>query len=482
MDSKVGILMPVASLPNRFGSGDFGPEAFRFVDDCAKAGFSIWQLLPMNPLGYGNSPYQPFSSYAMDEIYISLDYLAKEYDLGIIPDYRKHFNRIDYPATRKFREEYLRMAFAKFQPTDDYKKWVRKQAWLESYAIFMAFKRANNFVCWNEWPQKMRDYPEEKELDLELYRDEIHYQKFLQYTLSRQWAALKDHANSKGIRIMGDVPFYVGLDSADCWANRSNFLLTKSGHPRFIAGVPPDYFAESGQRWGNPIYDWEHMEEDGFRFWLDRLSYNYTHGMFDIIRLDHFRAFDTYWKIPASCPTAIEGDWIEAPGKKLFELLLKKYPGIEIVAEDLGDMRPEVYELRDQFGFPGMNILSFTFNPERDNHVIPHSLAYTGTHDNETIVSYFEMLDDEDKAKWRKWMKIHGFKGRTVPEQFLDFTVHCGAEMIIVPMMDWLLLGSEATLNHPGTVGSPNWEWRLNNLQKFEERIPAIRKLIRSLK
>ena len=482
MKSKIGILMPVASLPNRFGSGDFGPDAYRFVDDISKAGFSIWQLLPMNPLGYGNSPYQPFSSYAMDEMYISLDRLAEKYDLPPIPDHLKKASSIDYGDVNAFREQWLRMAFEQFQPDDDYRWFVEHEKWLEDYAVFMAFKHANDNAAWTAWPKKMRDYPQERKLDLEPYRKEIDFQRFLQFTLFHQWSELKEYANEKGILIMGDIPFYVGLDSADCWGNRSNFLLTKDGHPRFIAGVPPDYFSAIGQRWGNPIYDWEQLEKDDFRFWMDRLGYNHTHGLFDITRIDHFRAFDTYWKIPSTCPTAIEGDWIEAPGYKVLERLYKEYPDIEIVAEDLGDLRAEVYQLRDHFNLPGMNILQFTFNPDSANEVNPHSLAYTGTHDNETIAGFYHDLPASEKARWRKWFKKRTYEGKNIPDKFVSFALHCGAEMIIIPMADWLLLGKKATLNHPGSVGSPNWEWRLSSFDKFEAILPEIRRRIKEIR
>ena len=284
MKKQAGILMPVASLPNRFGSGDFGPDAYRFADAIAKAGFSIWQLLPLNPLGYGNSPYQPYSSYAMDEIYISIDLLEKEGLVSKHPDYRKRSKTIDYPKVRAYRERILREAFANFREDDDYHEFVSRSGWLEPYAVFRAFKQANDLRSWEEWPADMRDYPLKKNVDLAPYEEEIRYHRFLQYMVDKQWDALKAYVNKKGIEIMGDIPFYVGQDSADCWNGRPNFLLTKSGKPRFIAGVPPDYFSATGQRWGNPIYDWKYMEKDGFRFWTVRIGY--SSQSVDIIRLD----------------------------------------------------------------------------------------------------------------------------------------------------------------------------------------------------
>ena len=479
MDRKAGILMPVASLPNRFGSGDFGQDAFHFVDSIAEAGFSIWQILPLNPLGFGNSPYQAFSSYAMDEMYISLDQLAEEGLLDQVPDYLKDLKAIAYHDVRRFKDQYLRQAFTRFVPDAEYRKFIQ-QDWLKNYALFMTFKKANHMLCWVEWPEKMRDYPDEKKEDLAPYEEELNYQYFLQYTVLRQWQKLKAYANSKGIIIMGDIPFYVGLDSADCWSGRPNFLLDKNGHPRFIAGVPPDYFSDIGQRWGNPIYDWDYMEKDRFRFWLNRLGYNKQ--LFDVIRLDHFRAFDTYWKIPSSCPTAIVGEWIEAPGYALFSRLFKKYPDIKIIAEDLGDLRPEVFELRDHFNFAGMNILDFTFNPDTENEVAEHCLAYTGTHDNDTLRSFYSGKPEKEKRKWRKWLKDHGYEGKNVCEKFLNFALQCRAEMVIIPMADWLLIGPEGCINHPGTVGSPDWEWRLPNIAPFDKKTAEIRDMIAKAK
>ena len=476
MKKSIGILMPVSALPNRFGSGDFGPDAYKFVDHIKKAGFQIWQILPLNPLGYGNSPYQPFSSFAMDEIYLSLDYLIKDGLLEEAPDYNKYEEAVDYEAAKAFRHAYLIKAFERFTPTEDYKQWVKQQKWLKSYELFMTFKEANKMRTWNEWPAAMRDYPELKQVDLKPYRSVIQYHRFIQYYLFKQWSALKEYANKKGILIMGDIPFYVGLDSGDCWGSRSNFLLDKKGRPRFIAGVPPDYFSDLGQRWGNPIYDWSFMEKDHFKFWLNRLSYN--KNLFDIIRLDHFRAFDTYWKIPASCPTAIEGEWIEAPGYQFFDTLYKNYPDISIIAEDLGDLREQVDILRDHYHLRGMNVLQFTFQIDSENTVTPHSVAYTGTHDNETIAAWYQKKSPSEKRQIRNWFKQHGFTGEDLTDQFLQFALQCGADTVIIPMADWLGIGKEGTINRPGTIGSPNWEWRLPSLEPFEQKETRIREMI----
>jgi 4-alpha-glucanotransferase len=476
MKRKTGILMPVASLPSRFGIGDFGPDAFRFIDHIAEAGFTIWQILPLNPLGYGNSPYQPFSSFAMDELYLSLDFLEEEGLVSHVPDFPGAKSKsIDYVGIRKLKDPYLREAFSSFRPDQDYKQFISHD-WLKEYAIFMTLKKEKLMRPWTEWEKELRDYPIDRALSLDKYKEEIEFQYFLQYELIRQWEKLKAYANKKGLIIMGDIPFYVGLDSADCWFGRSNFLLDEDGHPRFIAGVPPDYFSNTGQRWGNPIYDWDYMEKHDFTFWMKRLGYN--RKLFDVIRLDHFRAFDTYWKIPAECPTAVEGEWIEAPGYQFFDKLFEKYPDINIIAEDLGDLRPSVLTLRDHYHFAGMNVLTFTFNPHGENEVIEHCLAYTGTHDNETLRGWYQSKSDKEKRAWRKWFTKHEYEGKNICEKFLRFALQSKAEMVIIPVADWLQLGPEACLNHPGTVGSPNWEWRMPDFKAFEKKIPWIREMI----
>ena len=355
---QVGMLMPVASLPGRHGIGDFGKESYNFVDLLKEAKAAIWQMLPLNPLGYGNSPYQPYSSCAGDEIYISLDKLCEEGLLKRVPDFHANASHIDYQAVRAFKGKYLRKAFEKFKPDAGYRKFI-KMEWVYNYAVFLTLKKQNNLVAWNEWPIKQQNWIKDHEYDLTPLKEDIEYEMFVQYEFYKQWMELKKYANKKGIKVMGDIPIYVGIDSLDVWSGQENFLLGADGKPTFIAGVPPDYFSATGQRWGNPIYDWDYMEKDGFRFWLNRLDY--SSKLFDIIRIDHFRAFDSYWKIPAECETAVDGEWNYAPGYKLFDTIFKEMPDINIIVEDLGDLRPEVLELRDHYGFKGMRIVQFCF-------------------------------------------------------------------------------------------------------------------------
>lgn len=469
---KAGILMPVASLPGRHGCGTFGKEAYDFVKMMHQSGLGIWQLLPLNPLGYGNSPYQPYSSYAVDELYISLDVLAQQGLLEKVPSYHRNDDEIQYEEVRQYHDKYLRLAYQKFEKDEAYESFI-KQSWVKEYAIFKTFKVANNLRPWNEWEKEQKDYPINQKLDLSKYEDEIAYQMFLQFVLHQQWHALKKYANSLGIQMVGDIPFYVGLDSADVWAHRENFLLDQDGRPTFIAGVPPDYFSATGQRWGNPIYDWDFMKKDKFTFWIERLSY--MGKMFDVVRVDHFRAFDTYWKIPADCPTAIEGEWIEAPGYELFDTLFNQYPNLTIVAEDLGDLRPEVLELRDHYKFRGMRIVQFTFDPEGMEEDKTHLLVYTGTHDNDTTYSWYCKQPASLRRKMRQYLWKHGYRKHSFVDDVIDYSLDSNADMVIIPMSDWIHAGSQARLNMPGSVGAPNWMWRMKDLRAFAKRIKQMR-------
>ena len=475
-----GVLMPVASLPSKDGVGSFGKEAYAFVDLLADMGIRIWQILPLNPLGYGNSPYQPFSSYAGEEIYIDLDLLAKEgylaadreaYETGKDPE------RIEYERARAYKVKYLKEAYKGFYKKDwnsaDFKEFQKKD-WVYYYAVFIALKKQNDLRCWNEWPKEQQDWILDKKYDVSHLQEEIQYQMFAQYMFYKQWMALKAYANKKNVLIMGDIPIYVGIDSLDVWSLREDFLLDAEGKPSFVAGVPPDYFSETGQRWGNPIYNWDNMKKNHFPFWMKRLQY--SSELYDIIRIDHFRAFDTYWKIPASCDTAIEGAWIEAPGYELFDEIYRQMPDIEIVAEDLGDLRPEVLELRDHYNLRGMNIAEFSL-PSTDS-IKEHQLIYTGTHDNQTVKGWYDALDFKAKRKVRKAIAKYGKPWDGFTKKMVHFVYRSDAGMAIIPVADLLGLDDKARLNTPGTVGSPNWEWRLTDWSALEKEKEGIAKLL----
>lgn len=461
---ETGILLAVSSLPSPGGVGDLGRAAYEWIDLLAENGVTLWQILPLNPTGYGNSPYQPYSSRAGDEIYLSPETLAEQGLLETVPDAPPcRPDRTDYSAVRAWKEPLLRAACAAFRPDEEYKAFAA-QRWVREYAVFRAFKKSNESRCWLEWPADQRDWPRTGTEEPAALKEEIEYQIFLQYQFLQQWNAVLRYAHQKGVRIMGDVPFYVGVDSVDVWAGRENFLLDETGHPTFIAGVPPDYFSATGQRWGNPIYDWDRMEQDGFKFWVERIGYNQT--LFDIIRIDHFRAFDTYWKIPASCPTAVEGEWVEAPGRAVLDTLYREIPGLELVAEDLGDLRPEVLALRDHYRLKGMKVLEFALDtagkyardiePDRAQQI-----HYTGTHDNATLREWYGSLSVAARRKLRRWLRRKGFANGSPVRRLNACALASPAAWTVLPLQDVMELPASARMNTPGTVGSPNWEWRL---------------------
>ena len=475
-----GVLMPIASLPSSDGVGSFGKSAYEFVDYLADTGFKIWQVLPLNPLGYGNSPYQPYSSYAGDEIYIDLDLLKQD---GYLSGKRKALpctGRVDYDVARKHKLSYFKKAFNEFEKQDKEAKEFKefcKQKWVYNYAVFIALKKNNDLRCWNEWPKDQRDWIIDKKFDISIFEEEIRFQIFLQYMFYKQWMALKQYANDKGILMMGDIPFYVGIDSLDVWEDRDSFLLDRDGKPNYIAGVPPDYFSPTGQRWGNPIYNWKRFEKNNFRFWINRLSY--CEKLYDIVRIDHFRAFDTYWKVPSTCDTAVEGDWIEAPGYALFDTVFEKLPEIWIVAEDLGDLRPEVLELRDAYELPGMMIGEFDLLSKKVNE---NCVIYTGTHDNQTVEGWYKSLKANEKKKVKARLDKEGGANKSICYKMLHYVFNSEADYAIVPLVDILELDDKARINTPGTVGSPNWEWQLKDMKDLEQTRESIKELLKNTK
>lgn len=467
--------MPVASLPSPHGVGDFGEESYRFIDICKRAGWNLWQILPLNPLGFGNSPYQPYSSMAGDEIYISLSKLKEEGLLDRLPTFRVHSKQIDYQEVRSFKEVFLKEAFEAFrirEKSQAYQEFI-DQPWVYEYAVFLSLKKQNNLICWNEWPKEQQLWILDRKYEINHLETQIEYEMFVQFKFYEQWMELKAYANRKGIQVMGDIPIYVGIDSLDVWANQECFLLDADSKPAFVAGVPPDYFSTTGQRWGNPIYDWDYIQCTGFQFWIERLRYNAK--LFDIIRIDHFRAFDTYWKIPATCDTAIEGEWVEAPGYELFDTVFREIPNIDIVVEDLGDLRPQVHQLRDHYGFKGMRIVQFNFNPEEEENSnydhVENLILYTGTHDNQTIRGWYESQPDRIKKRVRKNLKEFACTQSPAYRGLVEFTFKQNCYMSILPMQDILELGDEARINCPGTLGSPNWEWKMSSLEPFAKAV-----------
>ena len=477
MKKDAGILMPVLSLPNKYGCGDFGKVAYKFIDKIAACGFSIWQILPLQPLGYGASPYQPYSSKAMDELYISLDMLEEDglLEKSGLNSFNENSLNIKYEEVRNYKTKLYKKAFENFKPTQEFEEF-RKEKWVNNYAVYITFKKENSLKSWQEWPDDEKFFPENKEIDLEKYKKEIEYEIFIQYLLNKQWNRLRDYANLKGLKIMGDVPFYVGLDSEDVWWHKDMFLLDEEAKPTFIAGVPPDSFSATGQRWGNPIYNWERIEEDHFGFWIDRL--HFASKLYDITRIDHFRAFSTYWKVPATCPTAMEGEWIEAPGYKFFDYLFEKYPDISIVAEDLGDYMDDVYVLRDHFNLKGMIITQQMFDKTDYGDTLSHQIVYTGTHDNDPIESWFYSKSPEQRFEYIEVLSDEGYRNMNISDAMVEYALSRKAETAVLPMCDILRLGSTARINAPGLMDNRNWSWRLTDFDTFNFELNRLKELL----
>lgn len=479
---EAGVLLAVSSLPSKYGIGDFGPSAYEFVRLSKKAGFKHWQILPLNPVGFGNSPYQPYGSKPFDEIYISLDLLIKEKLLKKVKPFNDKAEKVDYEKVREYKLGYLKEAFDNYRKTNKvgFARFKKANPWVFNYGVFVTFKKNNYLNQWHYWPFEFKNWIHDKKLDLSPYMEQIEFEMWLQYIAYKQWQALHRYANRLGISLVGDMPIYVGIDSVDVWENSDAFLLDDQYFPTHIAGVPPDFFSATGQRWGNPLYNWDYLKEHDFDFWIERLGYNAK--LFDLIRVDHFRAFDTYWKIPASCPTAVEGHWVEAPGYALFDTLLKAFPDMKIIAEDLGDLRPQVLELRDHYQLPGMEIVQFTYNPYHIHELTnPNRIIYTGTHDNQTIVTWFNSQDLNFKRATEDDMNRRGFgKYDNVFDKFLAYTFASSARLAIVPMQDLLILDDQARFNTPGTIGSPNWEWKLKDFTLYNNRLKFIKELVQT--
>ena len=480
---KAGVLIGVPSLPGKYGIGDFGKASYRFVDDLADHGFALWQILPLAPLGYGHSPYQPYSSFAMDEIYLDLDALFEEGLIEKPAPFREKEGKIDYEAVRAYKMPYLREAFRKEKEKDPrlLTQFAKSHPWAKDYSVFAAFHEENQ-SSWDKWPEKEKDWILTRPRLSKKHKDEAEFRLYLQCKLYAQWDKLHLYAKSKGIEIVGDLPFYVGFDSCDVWSHQSAFLLDpKTKEPSFIAGVPPDYFSATGQRWGNPIYDWDKLQKEDFAFIEERIALNAR--IYDILRLDHFRAFDTYWKIPSSCPTAVEGEWVEAPGYALFDSLFEKYPSLNIIAEDLGDLRPEVLTLRDHYSFPGMNVIQFTFHDyellRKGKWDEENSVAYLGTHDNETTKGFFYDLDENEQALWIDALERKGIGEGTVCERLIAYLFQKKAKNALVSMQDILELDKEARTNVPSTVDGRNWTWKMEDFSAFEGKLPFLSRLIK---
>lgn len=473
---QAGLLMPIFSLPNRHGIGDFGKETINFLKVIHKMGFRLWQILPLNPIGYGHSPYQPFSSLLIDELYLSLDELIKEGLLVKVPNFRINHTRLNYEKIRIFKRQYIRRAFLNLKK-DRPKMMEKIKKEMNHYfvdAVFMAFKKANNDLSWPNWQKEEISWVDDKLLNLDPYLENIEYELFVQYYLKKQWLKLKKAAEKLHIKIIGDLPFYVGHDSSDCYANQQYFYLNRNYHPKLIAGVGPDYFSKLGQRWGNPIFNFEELKKDNYYFLINRIQI--CGELFDYIRLDHFRAFDTYYVIDAKYKTARIGSWELGPSYDFFNELFLQFDKKRLIAEDLGDLRPEVLKLRDDYKLPGMDLLQFSIFDKQDQ-LRKENVYYIGTHDNETLKGWYLNLNRVDKRKVRQILKPLNYDG-DLCDQLLMFALKKPHPFSILYLADLLKLDNKARLNEPGLINETNWTYRLKSLDSLKEITPYVQNLI----
>ena len=471
---SAGILLHPSSLPGPYGIGDFGPSAYAWVDVLAKAQQTWWQILPLGPTGYGDSPYQCFSAFAGNPYLVSPHSLIEDglLDGREIPAATFPLERVDFGPVIGFKNHLLSRAWEHFQTARgnalrrDFDAFVAEEAgWLDDYALFMALKDAHQGRSWDQWPEpaKMRQPDYLKKARGEL-ANSIGLHQFRQFVFFRQWQRLKSYANAHGVKIIGDIPIFVAGDSADVWANPQLFALDPQRRPKLVAGVPPDYFSASGQLWGNPLYDWDALEQSGFAWWIAR--FKATFKVVDVVRLDHFRGFEAYWEIPAGSSTAINGRWVQAPGKALLLTLKKVFGTLPIIAEDLGVITPEVDALRRAFDLPGMRILQFAFGDKPDNHYLPHNyepntVVYTGTHDNDTTWGWFRSTQEGERDHVRRYLARDG---SDVAWDLMRLAWSSVASYAIAPLQDVLNLGSEARMNCPGKPQG-NWAWRFQPQQ-----------------
>ncbi|WP_448863656.1 4-alpha-glucanotransferase [Dorea sp.] len=485
-----GILMPISSLPSEYGIGCFSKSAYEFVDWLKKAGQSYWQILPLGPTSYGDSPYQSFSTFAGNPYFIDLDTLIEE---GVLTkkecdavDWGRVKGSIDYKKIYEGRYPLLRKAYerSKVQENTGYQKFVEENSWwLSDYALFMAVKDRFGGVEWKQWADdiKLRWGPAMDYYREELYFD-IEFQQYMQFKFYEQWMKLKAYANKKGIQIIGDIPIYVAMDSADTWAHPELFQLDEENVPVAVAGCPPDGFSATGQLWGNPLYRWGYHRETGYQWWLSRLSYVFR--LYDVVRIDHFRGFDEYFSIPYGAETAVDGHWEKGPGIELFWRVREALGEKPVIAEDLGYVTDTVRDLVRDSGFPGMKVLEFAFD-SRDsgcaNDYLPHnypenSVAYTGTHDNETLVGWWGSISKEEQKLTREYLCDAYTPEKELYKSLISLVMRSAAKLCVIPMQDYLGLDNRYRMNTPSTVGT-NWKWRIRKNQlsvKLQKEIHGI--------
>ncbi len=487
---KSGILLSVTSLPSDYGIGCFSKSAYDFVDWLKEAGQSYWQILPLNPTGFGDSPYQSFSTFAGNPYMISLKELVKEGLLTKNECEREHLTEkkyIDYKKQYESRFKLLRKAYKKSIPNKDFFDFESENDfWLNDYSLFMALKYKNRQEVWNKWNEELRirekDALEKVKGEL---KEEIAFWKFVQYKFFSQWQRLKEYANKKGISIIGDIPIYVSFDSADVWANPNLYELDEKLNPKFVAGCPPDGFSKTGQLWGNPLYNWEIHKKTKYKWWIERLKYAFK--MYDVVRIDHFRGFDEYYSIKYKSITAEKGEWRKGPGLELFKAVEKELGKKAFIAEDLGFITNSVKELLGKCGFPGMKILEFAFDLRdtgASNDYLPHNykencVAYTGTHDNQTLYSWYKTISHKERKAVREYLCDFHTPQKELNIPLISLLMRSSASLCVIPLQDWLGLSDKARINIPSTTGN-NWRWRADKKafsKELNEKIKRITKL-----
>lgn len=482
-----GMLLPIASLPSKYGIGTFSKSAYDFVDILKAAGQKFWQILPLGPTGYGDSPYQSFSTYAGNPYFIDLDQLVEE---GLLSekecksfDFGTNRRHIDYGKIYDSRFLLLRKAYehCELEGNQDYQKFLAEnEEWLDDYCLYMAVKNHFDGVSWDHWDEDIRlRKPEAMEKYRNLYEDEINFFRFQQFKFQEQWYALKKYANQSGVEIIGDIPIYVAFDSADTWARPDLFQFDDENLPIDVAGCPPDGFSATGQLWGNPLYKWEYHKETGYVWWAKRMERCFR--LYDIVRVDHFRGFDEYYAIPYGNKTAENGCWKKGPGLDLFWQLRKQLGEMRVIAEDLGYLTPSVIQMVEESGFPGMKVLEFAFDSREPSNYLPHNydkncVVYTGTHDNQTLRTWYYEMAEEDRELAKEYMNLYGRSDEEIHWEFIRLALSSVAMLAVIPVQDYLYLDSDARINTPSTLGD-NWTWRLTDEDFDEELISKIRKL-----
>lgn len=495
MKRECGMLLPISSLPSPYGIGCFSKEAYEFVDKLKEAGQQYWQILPLGPTCYGDSPYQSYSAFAGNPFFIDLVQLI---ELGFLTKAEcdaaklegENPTEVDYTILHAKRFELLKKAYLRWKESlkemnfseQDIRRFLEQELMPETreYCFFMALRNEFKHAEWTAWEEDIRlRKPEALQKYGEELAEEIEFYEFQQYQFMHQWQNLKTYANDKGIRIIGDIPIYVAFDGADSWAHPELFQFDRENKPQAIAGCPPDAFSETGQMWGNPLYRWEYHRQTGYDWWLKRMTYCFQ--IYDTVRMDHFRGFDEYWSIPYGDKTAERGHWEKGPGMELFQAMRNRFGELDIIAEDLGTLTPSVYQLLEDSEFPGMKVLEFAFDDSHDSTYLPHkydknSVVYTGTHDNTTLQAWYAQLSPSVKEFTKEYLGNEHTPQGEVHWDFIRLALSSVARLAVIPVQDYLGLGAWARMNEPGTVGK-NWKWRMTKNQLTPELLAKVKKL-----